>query len=364
MRHRSLALAALLAAALAPTPAAGQGDGVARFNRLVDGMDVAGDARPTFAAPEHPPARVAAVWEAMDSVVLRQLARGGVEGVNPVLARLHGFQPSDPGDGQTVGAATFYGRLPRELPSYFVFALDSAGTRALGVYSLGFNAPGRIAAYARRGGRWTRVGAAEGRWPMQPFLLQRAGGGFGIATVETFVGGDRQDCWLKLWTLDGAGLRRDRAFPRRMVDCEARGEPGAIRVAFDDFPVALDAGVMGARLRWLRTLRLEGGAWSVVDERANPWVHLPEQYYVAVMSHRPAQARTLLADSSLAASLGVGRTGVFADSGDLAAGSGSITIGRPVGGLVRYQRVESRRGADGVWRIVRVAAAAEPDAAK
>src|SRR5213079_2555090 len=100
-------LAATLALVALAHPAAAQPD-VLR-DRFVARLQAASDRDDRTAAAYRP------MWNVMDSIVLRELGRGGeVDPVNRVLAGLPGFNAASEGDGFSVGRGTFYSDLPRE----------------------------------------------------------------------------------------------------------------------------------------------------------------------------------------------------------------------------------------------------------
>jgi len=302
---------------------------------------------------------MAPVWNAMDTLVLSRLRAGdGLPAIDSLLRTLRLYAPATAGEGQVVGRTQFYHTLPRNAPSYLVAAPDSPATVVVGVYNLTMASAGRVSVYGRRAGRWTRVGGFQAANPVQVFSLPAGTGRWGLATVETFTGGDRQECFLKLWTVGAGTMRRDTAYAGRLLDCEVTETEGAIHVAFSEHPRTLSAPLLGARLGWDRMLRVSGGRLRANGDRSlNPWVLVAEQYFAR--RGTPAAAR-LLARPELARALGAGRPDAATDEGNLAEGTGWLTVRTAAAGVESWQRIHSARGADGRWRIVDVQPATDP----
>jgi hypothetical protein len=357
--RRALAAFLLLLPCVA-TSAAAQGDAVARFDRALMRVLEPGAEEAPWAFPMDA-VRMAPVWSAMDSLIVGRLRAGDdVAAIDSLMRTLRGYAAPTAGEGEVIGRTHFYHSLPREAPSYLVAALDSPATVVVGVYNLTMASAGRMSVFARRGGRWARIGGLQAKDPVRVFALPAGSGRWGMATVETFTGADRQECFLKLWTATAGTMRRDTTYAGRLLDCEVAAAEGEIRVTFSDYPRTLSAGLMGVRLDWDRTLRVSGGRLRAdADRSLNPWVLVVEQYFAR--RGTPAAAR-LLDRPALARVLGTRPPAAVTDEGDLRAGRGSVTIRRMNGGAVRWERILSARGADGRWRIVDVQPAPDPDA--
>lgn len=337
MRFRALAATfALLALA---RPAAAQPDAlherfVARLQAAEDGSRSATSYRP--------------MWNVMDSIVLRELRRGGgAEEVNRALAGLPGFSGASEGDAVTIGRGTFYGELPRELPGYVVLPIRAGREPLLlGVYNFGVNTPGRVSLFARRAGAWRRTGVADARFPVVPYLLPVADSGLALVMVETFTGGDHQDGRASVWRVRDGLLEPLRTLTGEMKEPEARAVDGTVRIAFTRFPGHLSAPIIGTRIAYVTTVSSAGDRVSVSTEVANPWVEVVDRYY-GLARTSPAAARALLADPALARTLGTRMPEALDDGGDMAAGTGWLVIAP---NDARY-RVTVRREGDGRWRI-------------
>ncbi|HET6764187.1 MAG TPA: hypothetical protein VFH27_10965 [Longimicrobiaceae bacterium] len=350
----------LLLLPLAVRSAAGQRDPVVRFDRALMRVLEPGAAEMPW---DHQMEATAmrGVWNAMDTLVLSRLRVGDdLAAIDSLLRTLRGYAPATAGDGDVVGHTQFYRTLPRHAPSYMVAALDSPATVVVGVYNLTMASAGRVSVFARRAGRWSRVGGFQAANPVRVLSRPTGAGRWGMATVETFTGADRRECFLKLWTVSAGAMRRDTAYAGRLLDCEVTETDDGIHVAFSDYPRALSAGLLGVRLGWDRTLRVAGGRLRAdADRSLNPWVLVAEQYFAR--RGTPAAAR-LLARPALAHDLGSGRPDATADEGNLQEGTGWLTVRTAVGGSESWQRILSARGADGRWRIVDVQPAADPSA--
>ncbi|HVG46486.1 MAG TPA: hypothetical protein VM890_17200 [Longimicrobium sp.] len=340
MRLRALA-ATLVLAALA-CPAAAQPDPLReRFTARLEATG--GD--------DVPRAAYRRMWEVMDSLVLRELRRGGDAGeVNRALAELPGYAAPSEGDAVTIGRGSFYSELPRALPGYVVVPVRAGREPLLmGVYNFGVNAPGRVSLFARRAGAWRRTGVVDARFPVVPYLLPLADSGLAVVTLETFTGGDHQDGTARVWRVRRGVLEPLRTLTGEMKEPSAETTNGRVRIAFTRFPTRLAAPILGTRIAYVTTLSAAGAGVSVATEVANPWVEVVDRYY-ALAARNPAGARALLADPALARRLGTRAPDADDDGGDLRAGNGWL-VAEPGG--VRY-RITSRRSADGRWRITAV----------
>jgi hypothetical protein len=360
---RVAAVGALVAlSALQSSLSAQRNPTAARFDRMAHRLAAGGVSSDVYPFRRANPRRVVALWDALDAVVLRELSRkAGVAAASNRLTKLHGYRAAHAGKGVVIGGATFYSQLPQAHPNYFVGAVDSAGTMAVAVYDLGPTVPGRVSAFARRGGSWRRVGRFQPALPVQAYVLRTGPLAFGVATVEVFLGADRQDCYLKTWSLSAAGMTLRHARAARMVDCQVEPTDSTIAVAYDTFPAFLRTGVLGVRLSYRRTFRaLNGRMAASPDEPLNPWALVVERYFGLLGAH-PAAARRLLEDPALAHALGRSWLIAAADSGSVEAGAGAIVIRRgATRDKDRFWAVRCRRGADGEWHIFGFAPVKDP----
>lgn len=88
----------------------------------------------------------------------------------------------------------------------------------------------------------------------------------------------------------------------------------------------------------------------------NPWLHVVERFYSLLGRGRRTEARALAADDVTFRALAAARPIVEEDGGDTTRGEGWLRMRADESNL----RVESRRGPDGTWRIVRVTRGESP----
>jgi hypothetical protein len=334
------ALAATLALLALARPAAAQPDPLrARFTAR---LEATGGGAPRTAYRR--------MWEVMDSVVLRELSRGGTaDEVNRTLSAFPGFAGAAEGAGFTTDQAAFYDELPRALPGYVVFPVRASGEALLlGVYNFGVNGAGRVSLFARRGGEWTRTGVADARFAVTPFLLPLADSALALVTLDVFTGADHQDGQVRVWRIGDGGLELLRTLPGELKEPSGHFEDGAVRISFSRVPRHLDAPVLGTRIEHVAAIAPSGATVAVRDSIANPWVEIADRYY-ALAARNPAAARALLASPALAARLGTRIPRSLRDAGRPDVG-GWIVIGLHG----REYMVNSTRGADGRWRIVSI----------
>jgi hypothetical protein len=317
---------------------------VARFtDRLNEWGEMPGDA----------PAGARAAWSAMDSLVLAAL-NGGVApaGLDSVLSTVPGYGRASEGEGFQVGRTAFYSQLPRETPSYFVAPVRVGGrTLLLGVYSLTSSAPSRMSVYAQAAGRWRRIAHHDARHTVAPYLLPLADSVLGVVTMDGYVGGDHSRGWVTTWRLTPSGLRLERTEPGGFLDPRVEVAAGRVSIESDSVPPTIGGAFLGPRLSYRTTYRAAGG--RIVRERteANPWVHVAERFYALMERGRRTDARALAADDATFRALTAVRPYAQEEGGDAARGEGWLRMYVEQGKSVR---IESRRGADGRWRIVRV----------
>jgi len=334
---------------LAARPAAAQPDPLRdRFAARLEAVDGADEA-----------ANFRQLWVVMDSVVLRELNAGrSANEVNRVLAGFPAYSGPSEGDGVTIGRTTFYGELPRELPSYVLLPVRAEREELLlAVYNFSVNGAGRVGLFARRGGRWTRTARVGARAAVTPYLLPLADSALAIVTLELFTGGDHQDGWVNVWRIDDGALTPLAPIPGTLKEPSATMDSGVIRVEHNRIPDGLAAPVMGTRIGLMTTITPVGTTIRMDTRITNPWVEVVSRYYERIW-HRPSTALGLLASSALSARLGSKIPMSYDDGGDLAAGTGWIVIA-PGGGNT-YYRVTSRRTPDGAWRITAVEPAPAP----
>lgn len=340
---RILAATAVLALATLslPRPAAAQPDPL--VERFVERLDSTGGGAG--------PAAYRRMWEVMDTLVLRELARGkDADEVNRALAALPAYSGASEGSGFTTGRATFYSELPRALPSYVVLPIRAGReTLLMGVYNFGVAYPGRVSLFARRGGAWRRTGAADSRFTVVPYLLPLADSGLAIVTLETFTGASYQSGTARAWRVRRGALEPLRTIATGMLEPHAETANGRVRIAFTRRPRNLDAPNLGTRRGFAITISPAGQTVTASTEVTTPWVEVVEQYY-GLARQAPARARALLASPSLATRLGSRVPSSRDDGGDLRTGTGWLVIGTGE----RSYRVTSRRGSDGQWRITAV----------
>jgi hypothetical protein len=104
------------------------------------------------------------------------------------------------------------------------------------------------------------------------------------------------------------------------------------------------------------TYRARGGRIVRETAEANPWVHVVERFYALVRRGERTRARALAADEVTYRALLAVRPNAQREGGEIGKGEGWLemyTDAAPV-------TIESRRGADGRWRIVHVAPGAHP----
>jgi len=331
-------LAATLALAALALPAAAQPD--ALRERFAARLDATGGGAPRTAYRR--------MWEAMDSLVLRELSHGRTaDEVNRALAALPGFAPATEGEGFTAAGAEFYSELPRGLPGYVVLPVRASGEALLlGVYNVGANGAGRVSLFARRGGGWSRTGVVDGASAVTPFLLPLADSALALVTLDVFTGGDHQDGGVRVWRIRNGGLELLRTLPGEMKEPDGRPEDGAVLVSFNRFPGQLVAPVLGTRIEHVTAVVPSGATVAVRDSIANPWVEVVDRYY-GLARRSPGRARALLASPSLAAGLGTRAPRSLRDGGRAEVGGWVV-----VGLHGREIMINSTRGADGRWRIV------------
>ena len=297
-------------------------------------------------------------WSAMDTLVMAAL-NGGVApgGLDSLLSTVPGYGRASEGDGFQVGRVAFYSQLPRATPGYFVAPVRVGGrTLLIGVYSLTVSTPGRMSVYAERAGRWRRIGHHDGRHRVAPYFLPLADSVLGLVTMDSYVGGDHSRGWVKLWRLTPSGLRLERAEPGSLLDPRVEATDSTIVVERDSMPPTVGGAHLGPRMSFRTTYRARGG--RIVRERAeaNPWVHVVERFYALAGRGQRARARELAADDATYRALMAIKPHAQREEGDLARGDGWLemyTGAAPV-------TIESRRGADGRWRIVRVTRGERP----
>ena len=328
---------------VAARPAAAQPDPLRdRFAARLEAVDSSDEA-----------ANFRQLWEVMDSVVLRELNAGrSANEVNRVLAGFPAYSGPSEGDGVTIGRTTFYGELPRELPSYVLLPVRAEREELLlAVYNFSVNGAGRVGLFARRGGRWTRTSWVGARASVTPYLLPLADSVLAIVTLDLFTGGDHQDGWVNVWRIDDGALRSLAPIPGRLKEPSATMDHGVIRVEHNRIPDGLAAPVMGTRIGMMTTITPVGTTVRMDTRITNPWVEVVSQYYEMIW-RLPSVALDCLASTELSARLGSKIPMSYRDGGDLAAGTGWIVIA-PGGGNT-YYRVTSRRMPGGKWRITAV----------
>lgn len=340
MRTHARWIAAALVLAALPRPAAAQPDALReRFAaRLEDTGGATG------------PAPYRRMWEVLDSVVLRELARGAdAEAVNRTLAAFPGFAEAGPGVTFSTEWATYTNQLPRDLPGYVVVPLRaSRRPLLLGVYNFGVNGAGRVSLFTRRAGRWVRTATVDARSAVAPYVLPLADSALALVTLDRFTGGDHVDGTVQVWRVRDGAPTLLRTLGPELKEPSAEAEDSVVRIQFNRFPRHLGAPILGTRIEHVTTIAPAGATVTLRDRIANPWVEVVDRYY-GLVRQSPAQARALLAAPSLARQLGTRVPESLRDGG------------RPeVGGWVvlrlkgREKMVSSTRGADGRWRIVSI----------
>jgi hypothetical protein len=291
-----------------------------------------------------------AALSALDSLVLHRLdARAAPAAVNRALAALHGYEGATEGEGTQLGRVAFYSVLPRELPSYYAHPLAiGRDTVVLGIFALPGQGPARLSVYARRGRRWTRTALADRPYPLSAYALPMGGDALGLVTMESFTGGDRVDGFVRLWRLDRSGaLRLQEAGRGRMVDWDAKPSRTSVAIAYDSFPAAVEAPVLGTRLRSQVTYAVRGGRIAADTVALNPWMHTVERFFSLARHGRRTQARGLVRGSdALFARVARLRESTLAEGGNGPRGEGWVSFDTNP-----RSRVVVRKGTDSRWRI-------------
>ena len=344
-------LIALLLLSFLPRPAGGQ-----RFAREIERFTDRLNAWEEMDGGSRAGARGA--WSAMDTLVLAAL-NGGVapRGLDSLLATVPGYRGASEGEGFQSGRVAFYSQLPRETPTYFVAPVRLGGrTLLVGVYSLTSGEPGRMSVYAERSGRWRRIGGHDGENQVAPYFLPLADSVLGVVTMDSYEGGDHSRGWVKLWRLTPSGLRLVRAEPGSMLDPRVEATDSTVVIENDSLPPTVGGAHLGPRMSFRSTYRARGGRIVRETAEANPWVHVVERFYALAGRGERTRARALAADEATYRALRAVEPHAQREGGEIGAGEGWMemyTDGGPI-------TIESRRGADGRWRIVRVARGEHP----
>lgn len=92
----------------------------AHFDRMAAWLGVGGGARDFQLYRRPTPARVAALWDTLNALVLRELARKpSVAAANARLGKLRGFEPGGLARGKGIGPAIHGGLIPVSPPTYW-----------------------------------------------------------------------------------------------------------------------------------------------------------------------------------------------------------------------------------------------------
>ena len=305
------------------------------------------------------------LWQSFDAAVLAALRSGtSVDSINGILARRHGY--SGPSGGQptaSVGGATFWRELPRDAPTYYVAPVEPDRDDVLvGVFQVEYlwaNGPSHVSIYSRSaqpGSRWIRSAGFTSDRQIELYRIPSDSGAPILATFETWTRADGSQAELKLWRLDGTSLVRVPRVVRDTAlfqDLDVEVTQDALVLRSLQFPRYVSACAMCARLALERTLRVAQGriAESVVSD--NPWVTLVDSLYGLLGRGRITAARAMLPFPGLAKRVLGLDPDFHSDTGSMEAGRGNVVVhvGSNPDGAWRF---ESRRGADGVWRIVAV----------
>jgi hypothetical protein len=251
----------------------------------------------------------------------------------------------------------FYSQLPRETPSYFVAPVRVGGrTLLVGVYSLTMSSPGRMSVYAQSARRWRRIGHHDGRHRVAPYFLPLADSVLGVVTMDSYVGGDHSRGWVKLWRLTPSGLRLERAEPGSLLDPDVVATDSTIVVENSNTAPTVGGAHLGPRMGVRAIYRARAGRIVRQTVETNPWVYVVERFYAHVGRGERTRARALAADDAAYRALLAVRPHAQREGGDVKRGEGWLemyTDAAPV-------TIESRRGTDGRWRIVRVVPGAHP----
>ena len=299
-------------------------------------------------------------WSAMDTLVLAAL-NGGVpaERLDTVLATLPGYSPPQAAEGFQVGRTAFYSQLPREAPNYWAGPVRVGGrTLVVGIYSLTYSAPGRLSVYGQSGGRWRRVSHADADNPISAYFLPLGDTARGLVMVANHVGGDHSAAHVKLWRLTPSGLRLQRAIPHRFMDGVVEATDSTVSVAYDSLPPRIAGAILGQRLGFRTTFRVQQGRIASSTEELNPWVHVVDRFYGHLARGRRTLARQLTADDATFRALAAApEASAEAEDGDPALGDGWVRMWTDA----KQFLVSVRRAADGRWRIVSVSDQVQPE---
>jgi hypothetical protein len=132
-----------------------------------------------------------------------------------------------------------------------------------------------------------------------------------------------------------------------MVDWEAKPSRTSVAIAYDSFPAAVEAPVLGTRLRSQVTYAVRGDRIAADTVALNPWMHTVERFFSLVRHGRRTQARTLVRGTdALFARVARVRASTAAEGGDAARGEGWVSFN-----TAPRSRIVVRKGADRRWRI-------------
>lgn len=300
------------------------------------------------------------VWSAMDTLVLAAL-NGGVapQRLDSVLATLPGYSPPSEGEGFQVGRTSFYSALPREAPNYWAGPVRVGGrTLVMGIYSLTYSAPGRLSVYGQSGGRWRRVSHADADNPVSAYFLPLGDTARGLVMVANHIGGDHSAAHVKLFRLTPSGLRLQRAIAHRFMDGVVEATDTTVSIAYDSLPTRIAGAMLGPRLGFRTTFRVQQGRIASSTEARNPWVHTVDRFYDHLERGRRTLARQMVADDATFRTLAAAReASAEAEDGDLGRGDGWVRMWTEARPLL----VSVRHAADGQWRIVSVSDKVQPE---
>lgn len=307
------------------------------------------------------------LWQSFDAAVLAALRSGtSVDSINGILARRRGYSGLSGGQPTaSTGGVTFWRELPRDAPTYYVAPVGPDRDDVLvGVFQVEYlwaNGPSHVSIYSRSappGSRWIRSAGFTSDRQIELYRIPSDSGAPILATFETWTRADGSQAELKLWRLDGASLVR---LPRvgrdtsLLQDLDVEVTQDALVLRSMQFPKFGSSCAMCTRLALQRTLKVSNGRVVESVESNDPWVTLVDSLYGLLARGRLSAARAMLPFPALAKRVSGAGPDFREDTGSVELGRGSMLVHvAELGDYDNVWRFVSRRGPDGVWRIVAV----------
>jgi hypothetical protein len=274
--------------------------------------------------------KISRLWDEMDQIVVTALnAQADLSSVKHLVSELKGYQEPRTAQKTVIGNAVFFNEPDRQNPTYFLTDLNiDQGRYILGLYTYNDFTPGRLSIYSKLNRKWIRSDKFDGEYPITLYSFPDAlNKGFFI-TVETFIGGDRDEGNVKAWQFMKGRLFKQGPSYDELVDYQIQSDRSSITVNFTKILAHICEPVLGTRLLFKITYQISDHETMESKKLSlTPWIEALEHYFELIEAGKIDDASRLSTDKSVIKKLTKDYCGkILEQNGSLEKGEGYVDL--------------------------------------